>query len=88
MKQNNKVVAVKISKNEKSESENAQIEGKLLRRIAKNDPHDNNLIEVYDSFMFRQHFCIVTEILDINLYNYITQHRETGMPRDLLRNVA
>ena len=33
MKENGRVVAVKMSKAEKSETENAQIEAKLLRRI-------------------------------------------------------
>ena len=38
--------------------------------------------------MFRHHFFIVTELMDINMYHYITQHKQTGMPRELLREVA
>lgn len=75
MKCDGRVVAIKISKAERSETDNAEIEAKLLRRIARKEPAKHNLIEVFDSFMFRHHFCIVTELCDINLYSYITQHK-------------
>ena len=75
MKEKGRLVAIKISKAEKSETENAQIEAKLLKRIGRHQPNDHNLVEVYDSFMFRHHFFIVTELLDINMYHYITQHK-------------
>jgi len=68
MKENGRMVAIKISKAEQSETENAQIEAKFLTKIANRNPDRYSLVKAYDRFFFRHHFFIVTELLDINLY--------------------
>lgn len=88
MKEGGRPVAIKISKVDKGETENAQIESKILMRIVGQNPDQNSLIKIENSFFFRRHFFIVTEILDINLYQFLTQHRANGIPRDLLKNIA
>ena len=67
----NLVVAVKISKATKSDNEMATTEAKFLIKISQNDPDGNGLLKYYDSFSFRRHFFIVTELCGINLYKAI-----------------
>lgn len=68
---NNIDVALKISKNKKSEVENAAVEAKLLKKILGNDPDKFGIVKMLDYFSFRHHFVIVFEFLDKNLYRYI-----------------
>lgn len=71
MKDGGRTVAVKISKNKKQETDNASVEANLLTRILGKDPDKYGIVKMYDSFMFRRHYIIVFELLDINLYKYI-----------------
>ena len=41
-----------------------------------------------DHFSFRRHFIIVFELLEINLYKYITAKDFKGIQKDLLRNIT
>ena len=72
MKEQGRLVAVKMSKGGEAESDSAVIEAKLLKRIQRKEPEKHNLIKIYDSFKFRDHYFIVTEILDMNLYHYVS----------------
>ena len=64
-------VALKISKNRKSETDNAAVEAKLLTKILGRDPDKYCIVKMLDSFYFRKHFVIVFELLDMNLYKFI-----------------
>lgn len=57
-------------------------------RIAANDPDKHRMIRIVESFFFRRHFLIVTEMLDINLYEFIKKRSYKGMQREQLRRVA
>ncbi len=72
MKEAGRLVAIKISKNETGETENAQIEAKILMRIHAREPDKHGLVKIASRFFFRKHYFIVTEILDINLYQFLT----------------
>lgn len=71
MKDGGRIVAVKISKNKKQDTDNASIEARLLNRILGKDPDKYGIVKMYDSFYFRRHFIIVFEHLGMNLYRYI-----------------
>ena len=88
MKHIGKMVAIKIGKSLKSDIDNAQIESKFLMRIGSKDPDKHRMIRILDSFFFRRHFLIVTEVLDMNLYEYIKGQQYRGMERGQLRRVA
>ena len=88
MKHIGKMVAIKIGKSSKSDIDNAQIESKFLMRIGSKDPDKHRMIRILDSFFFRRHFLIVTEVLDMNLYEYIKGQQYRGMERGQLRRVA
>ena len=71
MKENGRAVAIKVSKNGKKEVQNAQTELKILEYLNQKDTDNYNILKFYESFTFRGHFLIVTEILGMNLIEYI-----------------
>lgn len=78
-------VALKLSKNKKSEVENAAVEAKLLKKILGEDPDKHGIVKMLDFFPFRHHFVIVFEFLDKNLYKYIKQPGFKTFDRLLLK---
>lgn len=87
-KEGGKSVAVKISKNVKSEVENAAIEAKLLKQILGKDPDKHGVVKMIDNFKFRNHYIITFELLGINLFKFIKQPSFRGLKRDKLRHIA
>ena len=69
-----RIVALKISKNKKKDRDNAWLEAKRLNEIKvhqRQSTEKNQIVEILDSFTFRQHYVIVFELLNINLYKWI-----------------
>jgi hypothetical protein len=74
MKENGRDVALKISRNKKFDFDNATVEIKILHTLKKLDPTDTQgVVKIIDSFPYRKHYVLVFELLDINLYRYITE---------------
>ena len=88
MAENGRIVAVKISKQGNNETENAFTESRILNKISNLDPDTNRLIKIYDSFFFRHHFLIVSEMLDLDLYSYMKKRSFDPISIDLLKRVA
>ena len=82
MKHIGKMVAIKVGKNTKTDIDNAQIESKFLMRIGAKEPDKHRMIRTYESFFFRKHYLIVTEVLDMNLYEYIKGRQYQGMEKE------
>jgi len=72
---NHGIVAVKISKNKKFDVDNANIEIKIIKKLYKGNDFDSEgreeIVEMIDSFKFRQHVVIVFEFLRCNLFKYM-----------------
>ena len=88
MKQNGRQVAIKINKNSKQATEDAQVEAKILWRLQEVEPDQPNTLKIYDSFTFRRHFFIVTEPLGINLYSFTKLPSFRGMKGEMLKSVT
>ena len=88
MAENGRIVAVKISKQGNNDTENAFTESRILNKISNLDPDANRLIKIYDSFFFRKHFLIVSEMLDLDLYSYMKKRSFDPISFDLLKRVA
>ena len=43
---------------------------------------------MYDSFYFRRHFLIVTEMMDLNLYSYLKQNNFKAVNTALLKRIS
>ncbi|KAK3818327.1 MAG: kinase-like domain-containing protein [Linnemannia gamsii] len=79
-------VAIKIIRNKKRFHCQAVVEVKILDNLNKWDPEaKHNLIRMTDSFYFRNHLCIATELLSINLYEFIKSNSFQGFSLGLIK---
>ncbi|PVV02352.1 hypothetical protein BB560_003195 [Smittium megazygosporum] len=81
------VVAIKVIRNRKRFHNQAQIEVRLLMHLRGCDSDDSHhILKTLDHFVFRSHLCIVTELLSINLYEWLKANYFIGTPQILLRS--
>nr|ODO04173.1 CMGC/DYRK/DYRK2 protein kinase [Cryptococcus depauperatus CBS 7855] len=79
-------VAVKIIRNKKRFHAQALVEVKILQQLVEWDPEDKHfMVRMTDHFSFRNHLCIVTELLSINLYELIKANQFAGFTTVLIR---
>lgn len=84
-----KSVAIKLIRNKKRFHHQALVEVKILENLVKWDPEDHyNVIQMTDSFYFRNHLCISMELLSINLYELIKANSFAGFSTGLIRRFA
>mmetsp|Transcript_23450 Transcript_23450/g.54649 ORF Transcript_23450/g.54649 Transcript_23450/m.54649 type:complete len:764 (+) Transcript_23450:110-2401(+) len=75
----NKLVCMKIIKNDKDFFDQSLDEIKLLKYINVNgDVDDHCVLRLYDYFYHKEHLIIVTELLRDNLYEFSKYNRECG----------
>ncbi|KAJ5888149.1 hypothetical protein N7495_008190, partial [Penicillium taxi] len=80
------LVAVKIIRNKKRFHQQALIEVNLLRKLKDWDPEGRySVVKFVENFYFRGHLCISTELLGINLYEFIKAHDFRGFNLKLIR---
>ncbi|CAG8730073.1 17122_t:CDS:2, partial [Racocetra persica] len=80
-------VAVKIIRNKKRFHCQALVEVKILECLNKWDPDDShNIVHMDDHFYFRNHLCIVFELLSMNLYEFIKSHDFQGFSIGLIKS--
>ncbi|KAF8923114.1 hypothetical protein BGZ58_003340 [Dissophora ornata] len=79
-------VAIKIIRNKKRFHCQALVEVKILSNLTKWDPEDkHNLIRMTENFYFRNHLCIASELLSINLYEFIKSNSFQGFSLGLIK---
>jgi dual specificity tyrosine-phosphorylation-regulated kinase 2/3/4 len=81
--------ALKVIKNKKRFHQQAEVEVKILRQLAKNDPDvQSNVVHMIDSFVFRSHLCITFDLHSINLYEFLKRNHFKGLSGALVRRFA
>ncbi|XP_067676238.1 dual specificity tyrosine-phosphorylation-regulated kinase 1B-like isoform X2 [Haliotis asinina] len=82
-------VAIKIIKNKKPFLNQAQIEVKLLELMNKHDAENKYyIVRLKRHFMFRNHLCLVFELLSYNLYDLLRNTNFRGVSLNLTRKFA
>lgn len=82
-------VAIKLIRNKKRFHHQALVEVDILRRLTQWDPDEtHNVIRMTQSFYFRDHLCISTELLNINLYELIKANGFAGLSLRLVRRIT
>ncbi|KAL2115716.1 hypothetical protein VTJ04DRAFT_9971 [Mycothermus thermophilus] len=80
------LVAVKIIRNKKRFHQQALVEVNILQKLREWDPHNkHSMVNFTHSFYFRGHLCISTELLDMNLYEFIKANAFRGFSLRLIR---
>jgi dual specificity protein kinase YAK1 len=84
------VVSVKVVKNRTAYFNQSMMEVSVLdllnKQMDKNDDH--HLLRLKDTFIHRQHLCLVFELLSVNLYELIKQNQFRGLSTTLVRVFA
>ncbi|SPO39012.1 related to putative dual specificity protein kinase pom1 [Pseudozyma flocculosa] len=79
-------VAIKLIRNKKRFHHQALVEVKILESLVKWDPEDQyNVLKITESFLFRNHLCIATELYSMNLYELIKANSFAGFSTKLIR---
>lgn len=95
--QTNSDVAIKIIKSIKKYREASKIELRVLTMLKKHDPTNKfQCIHLRECFDYRDHICIVTDLLKISLYDFMEKNAFLPLPgshiqamvKQLLRSVA
>ena len=81
-------VAIKIIKSKRPFYTQAQTEKQLLQLVMKHGAQDANLVELFDHFVYRNHQCLVFEMLSYNLYELLKNTRFLGVSLNLIRKFA
>lgn len=81
------VVAVKILKNHPSYARQGQIEVGILARLSGENADEHNLVRAFECFHHRSHTCLVFEMLEQNLYDFLKQNKFSPLPLKVIRPV-
>jgi dual specificity tyrosine-phosphorylation-regulated kinase 1 len=80
-------VAIKLIKNKEAFYKQAQYEIAILRKVHETK-QNNNIVLMREYFDWRNHLCIVTELLYINLYELLKHTNFSGVSLNLTRKFA
>lgn len=79
---------MKVLKDIPSYAKQGQVEIGVLTKLSRLSADEFNFVRAYESFQHRKHICIVFELLQINLYDYLKQCRFQPMPLKHIRPIA
>lgn len=71
----NEIVAIKILKNHPSYARQGQIEVGILDRLSTENADEFNFVRAYECFQHKNHTCLVFEMLEQNLYDFLKQNK-------------
>ncbi|XP_069479680.1 homeodomain-interacting protein kinase 3 isoform X2 [Ambystoma mexicanum] len=83
----NEVVAIKILKNHPSYARQGQIEVSILARLSNENADEFNLVRAYECFQHHNHTCLVFEMLEQNLYDFLKQNKFSPLPLKVIRPI-
>ncbi|XP_028649724.1 homeodomain-interacting protein kinase 3-like isoform X3 [Erpetoichthys calabaricus] len=83
----NDIVAIKILKNHPSYARQGQIEVSILARLSSENAEENNLVRAFECFQHRNHTCLVFEMLEQNLYDFLKQNKFSPLPLKVIRPI-
>lgn len=79
-------VAIKVVKNQQRYYNYEMNEVRILHRLLYSNMTDS-FVEIKDVFMFKNHLCIVEELLGNNLYSLLKMSRFKGLEHSLLKHI-
>lgn len=81
------IVAVKVVKNKPAYFNQSMMEVTILELLNNQcDPHDeHHILRLRDSFIHKNHLCLVFELLSSNLYELIKQNQFQGLSTQLVK---
>lgn len=87
-KSNNQYVAIKILKNQPNYARQGQIEIQILQTLSHEDTEACNIVRAFECFPHKSHMCLVFELLEQNLYDFVKQNKFVPMSLKEIRPIA
>lgn len=84
----NEIVAIKILKNHPSYARQGQIEVSILTRLSHENADEYNFVRAYECFQHKNHTCLVFEMLEQNLYDFLKQNKFQPLPLKYIRPIT
>lgn len=84
----NEIVAIKILKNHPSYARQGQIEVGILSRLSQENADEFNFVRAYECFHHKNHTCLVFEMLEQNLYDFLKQNKFHPLPLKFIRPIT
>ncbi|KAK2942414.1 putative serine/threonine protein kinase [Blattamonas nauphoetae] len=83
------VFAVKVIKNLPAYTKQAAVENRVLSDLLVADPNDeSHMLRLIEQFTFHNHFCFVNELLGLDLYAVLKQHKFKGFSLSLISKIV
>ncbi|KAK9675510.1 hypothetical protein RND81_11G011500 [Saponaria officinalis] len=82
------VVAVKIIRSIKKYRDAAMIEIDVLEQLGRHNRHSNGCVQIRNWFDYRNHICIVFEMLGPSLFDFLRKNNYRSFPVDLVREIG
>ncbi|KAG9510384.1 Homeodomain-interacting protein kinase 2, partial [Fragariocoptes setiger] len=83
----NEIVAIKILKNHPSYARQGQIEVSILQRLSQENADEYNFVRAHECFTHKNHTCLVFEMLEQNLYDFIKRNKFSPLPLRCIRPI-
>uniref|UniRef100_A0A665TCX4 non-specific serine/threonine protein kinase n=1 Tax=Echeneis naucrates TaxID=173247 RepID=A0A665TCX4_ECHNA len=83
----NEIVAIKILKNHPSYARQGQIEVGILNRLSAENADEYNFVRSYECFQHKGHTCLVFEMLEQNLYDFLKHSKFSPLPLRHIRPI-
>ncbi|XP_063291547.1 homeodomain-interacting protein kinase 2-like [Pelobates fuscus] len=84
----NEQVAIKILKTEPYFARQGQIEANVLSLLNQHDPDKFNIVKTSECFQYQGHMCLVFELLQQSLYDFMEENRFRPMALEDIRPVV
>ncbi|EGT30622.1 CBN-HPK-1 protein [Caenorhabditis brenneri] len=81
------IVAIKILKKHPSYARQGQIEVSILSRLSNENSEEYNFVRAFECFNHKSHTCLVFEMLEQNLYDFLKQNKFMPLPLNAIRPV-
>ena len=84
----NEICAIKILKNHPSYARQGQIEVSILARLSRENADEHNFVRAMECFQHKTHTCLVFEMLEQNLYDFLKQNKFQPLPLKYIRPIT
>ncbi|XP_021743729.1 serine/threonine-protein kinase AFC2-like isoform X2 [Chenopodium quinoa] len=82
------VVAIKIVRSIKKYRDAAMIEIEVLEQLGRHNRNANGCVQIRNWFDYRNHICIVFEMLGPSLFDFLRKNNYRSFPVDLVREIG
>jgi hypothetical protein len=84
----NEICAVKILKKHPSYARQGQIEVSILSQLSRENAEEFNFVRAFECFQHKNHTCLVFEMLEQNLYDFLKQKKFCPLPLNSIRPIV